>query len=126
MISSKVFRHLLRASYVLPLARFVTAAEENHHDFSADGVVDPVAWPDVDSEFADTAPNRLVVTEVPLLNALDANADPNVSAFVAQSRQPLCERVAPYNLIFHSRNVSNWKHLVKPACCRALSSGHMN
>ena len=64
---------MLSESYVLLLARLITAAEQENDSLLTNGVVDTIALTDVDTEFTYTASDGSVVSEISFFNAIDTN-----------------------------------------------------
>ena len=99
-------RHLLSASYISLLARFVATAEQNNHSLSSNSVVDAIALTDINAEFADASADRPMVAEIALFNSVDSDYDLRLRSPVAQSSKPMQEAITLYYIVVHSAIVS--------------------
>jgi hypothetical protein len=70
------------------LGAFVASAKQQNHLSSGDGVVDAVAWPDIDAKLPHAIPAELVVTKV-------AEFDPVDSAVNGYARLGVADLPAP-------------------------------
>jgi len=63
--------------------------------FTAPGVVDPIARPEVDAHFGDALANRFAIAKVAMLGGSDAVDDSGTSNVVLQGRKPSIEFFRP-------------------------------
>ncbi len=71
----QVFCKPLGGLYVARLTALVSAAEQDHHERASLHVVHAVAWPIVYTHFLHAVTDRLVISEITIDNAFEAQED---------------------------------------------------
>jgi hypothetical protein len=75
------------------LRSFVASAEQQDHLRTSDGVVDPIARPDVDSQFSDSVAAKLVIAKAAQFHPVDSAIDSNFRFRVAKLTTPFHKEV---------------------------------
>ncbi|OIQ68756.1 hypothetical protein GALL_496480 [mine drainage metagenome] len=97
-----------RGLNVLLLRRFVAASQQDNDNASSLRVIDPISWPEIDLQLADTVSQNPMLPRIPVNESIDANLNSCTTCSVIQQINPIQINLGSFNT--HDSIVSHGIH----------------